>query len=174
MIGTEVSIGRMLRLPDGTTSVIAQGERRVSLLDVLQIEPHIRARVAPISETTEKKLPTEALMRAVLALFEKIVHLSPGIPDDAYVAAMNADLPGWLADLVASTLNLELPKRQELLETLDPTTRLEKISILLAKELDVLELQNKIHSQVQDEVDKSQREYYLREQMRAIQHELGK
>ncbi len=173
MIGTEVSIGRMLRLPDGTTSVIAQGERRVRLFDISQHDPHIRARVAPISESTEKKLPTEALMRAILALFEKIVHLSPGIPDDAYVAAMNADMPGWLADLVASTLNLELPKRQELLETLVPTTRLEKISILLAKELDVLELQNKIHTQVQDEVDKSQREYYLREQMRAIQHELG-
>lgn len=173
MIGTEVSIGRMLRLPDGTTSVIAQGEKRVRLFDVSQNDPYISARVAPIVESAEKKLPTEALMRAILALFEKIVHLSPGIPDDAYVAAMNADVPGWLADLVASTLNLELPKRQELLETLDPTTRLEKVSILLAKELDVLELQNKIHSQVQDEVDKSQREYYLREQMRAIQHELG-
>jgi ATP-dependent Lon protease len=173
MIGTEISIGRMLRLPDGTTSVIAQGERRVRLFDISKTDPYLAARVAPIIESTEKKLPTEALMRAVLALFEKIVHLSPGIPDDAYVAAMNANLPGWLADLVASTLNLELSKRQELLETLEPTTRLEKISILLAKELDVLELQNKIHSQVQDEVDKSQREYYLREQMRAIQHELG-
>ncbi len=173
MIGTQVTVGRMLRLPDGTTSVIAQGEKRVRLFDVSQSDPYLRARVAPISESSEKKLPTEALMRAVLALFEKIVHLSAGIPDDAYIAAMNAETPGWLADLVASTLNLDLAKRQELLETLDPTTRLEKASILLAKELDVLELQNKIHSQVQDEVDKSQREYYLREQIRAIQHELG-
>lgn len=173
MIGTQVTVGRMLRLPDGTTSVIAQGEKRVRLFGVSQSDPYLRARVAPISESSEKKLPTEALMRAVLALFEKIVHLSAGIPDDAYIAAMNAETPGWLADLVASTLNLDLAKRQELLETLDPTTRLEKASILLAKELDVLELQNKIHSQVQDEVDKSQREYYLREQIRAIQHELG-
>lgn len=172
-IGTQVSVGRILRLPDGTTSVFAQGEKRVRLLDFTQTDPFIRARVTLIDESTEKKLPTEALMRAVLALFEKVAHLSPNVSEDAYVAALNADVPGWLADLVASALSLELPKRQELLETLNPTTRLEKISILLAKELDVLELQNKIHSQVQEEVDKSQREYYLREQIRAMQHELG-
>jgi ATP-dependent Lon protease len=172
-IGTEMTIGRMLRMPDGTTSVIGQGSARVKLIDVIQSEPYLRARVMPIYEPTDKPLATEALMRAVLALFEKAVHLSPTISDDAYVAAINADAPGWLADLTASTLNLDLAKRQELLETLDPTTRLQKISILLAKELDVLELQSKIHNQVQEEVDKTQREYYLREQMRVIQSELG-
>jgi len=125
------------------------------------------------SEPANKTLANEALMRAVLALYEKAVRFSPNLPDDAYVAAMNADAPGWLADLIGSTLSLDLAKREELLETLDPITRLQKISILLAKELDVLELQSKIHSQVQEEVDKSQREYYLREQMRVIQHELG-
>ncbi len=172
-LGTEVSLGRMLRMPDGTTSVFAQGNTRVRLVETLQLEPFLRVRVAPIFESFEKSMPTEALMRAVLALFEKTVRLSQNLPDDAYVAAMNADTPGWLADLVASALNMEIAQRQELLETLDPITRLQKISILLAKEVDVLELQNKIHSQVQDEVDKTQREYYLREQMRVIQHELG-
>ncbi len=172
-IGTEVSIGRMLRMPDGTTSVFAQGNTRVQLVELLQSEPFYRARVKPIHEPFDKTMPTEALMRAVLALFEKTVRLNQNLPDDAYVAAMNADTPGWLSDLVASTLNMELAQRQELLETLDPVTRLQKISILLAKEVDVLELQNKIHSQVQDEVDKTQREYYLREQMRVIQQELG-
>ncbi|MBI4790259.1 MAG: endopeptidase La [Chloroflexi bacterium] len=172
-IGTEMTIGRMLRMPDGTTSVIGQGTTRVKLVDILDSEPYLRARVMPIYEPVDKSLPTEALMRAVLALFEKAIHLSPNLPDDAYVAAINANTPGWLADLVASSLNLELPKRQELLDTLDPTTRLQKISILLAKELDVLELQSKIHNQVQEEVDKTQREYYLREQMRVIQNELG-
>ncbi len=171
--GTEMTIGRMLRMPDGTTSVIGQGNARVKLVDVLQSDPYMRARVMPIYEPTDKPLSTEALMRAVLALFEKAVHLSPSISDDAYVAAINADTPGWLADLTASTLNLDLAKRQEMLETLDPTTRLQKISILLAKELDVLELQSKIHNQVQEEVDKTQREYYLREQIRVIQNELG-
>lgn len=172
-IGTQVTIGRMLRMPDGTTNVIAQGDSRVKLVDLVQTEPYLRARVLPSRETTPKSLETEALMRAVLALFEKTVRLSQQLPDDAYVAAMNADTPGWLADLVGSTLNLELGKRQELLETLDPITRLQKISILLAHELDVLELQSKIHTQVQEEVDKNQREYYLREQMRVIQSELG-
>jgi ATP-dependent Lon protease len=172
-VGTEMTIGRMLRMPDGTTSVIGQGNARVKLVDFVDNDPFIRARVMPIYEPVEKTLATEALMRAVLALFEKAVHLSPNLPDDAYVAAINADTPGWLADLVGSSLNLDLHKRQELLETLDPAVRLQKISILLAKELDVLELQSKIHTQVQEEVDKTQREYYLREQMRVIQNELG-
>ncbi len=172
-IGTQVALGRMLRMPDGTTSVIAQGEARVRLVQVIQSDPYLRARVVPIYEQAEKTLAVEALMRAVLALYEKVVRLSQNLPDDAYIAAINADQPGWLADLVSSTLNLDLEKREELLETLDPTTRLQKISILLAQELDVLELQNKIHSRVQEEVDKSQREYYLREQIKVIQHELG-
>ncbi len=172
-VGTETTVGRMLRLPDGTTNVITQGNARVRLIEITQKDPHVRVRVMPIQEPAEKTLENEALMRAVLALYEKVVRLSQNISDDAYVAAMNTDTPGWLADLIGSTLNLELAKRQELLETLDPVVRLQKISVLLAHELDVLELQSKIHSQVQEEVDKSQREYYLREQMRIIQNELG-
>ncbi len=172
-IGTEVTAGRMLRMPDGTTNLITQGNTRVRLVEIAQHDPYLIARVIRIQEPSIKSLENEALMRAVLALFEKAVRLSQNLPDDAYVAAMNADTAGWLADLVGSTLNLDLAKRQELLETLDPIIRLQKISVLLAHELDVLELQSKIHTQVQEEVDKSQREYYLREQMRIIQHELG-
>jgi ATP-dependent Lon protease len=172
-IGTQVSLGRLLRMPDGTASVIAQGEGRVRLIEITRTEPYLYARVQWLNETYTPSLETEALMRAVLALFEKTVRLTPGLPDDAYIAAMNANTPGILADLVASTLNLTLEKRQELLETLDPVARLQKVSIELARELDVLELQNKIHSQVQEEVDKTQREYYLREQIKVIQHELG-
>jgi len=115
----------------------------------------------------------EALMRAVLALFEKAVDLNPDLPEDAYVAAMNEREPGNLADLVGHVLDLDLAQRQELLETLDANSRLQRLSILLGQELDVLELENRIQTQVQQEVDKSQREYYLREQMRAIQTELG-
>ena len=172
-IGTEVIIGRTLRMPDGTTSFLGQGRRRVKIVDFIQLEPYIKVRVVPILETSEKSLPTEALMRAVLALFEKCVSLSPTLPEDAYVAAMNVDEPGWLADLIASILNLDVEKQQEFLETLDPTVRLQRLSILLAKELDVLELQDKISSQVQEKVDKTQREYFLREQMKVIQKELG-
>ncbi|MHB0856598.1 MAG: endopeptidase La [Anaerolineae bacterium] len=172
-VGTEVVIGRMLRMPDGTTSIWVQGQRRVKVLQYTQMQPFITAEVSPLEETCEEGLSTEALMRAVLALFEKVVQFSRNIPDDAYVAAMNANEPGWLSDLVASILELDVPTRQGLLEMTDCTQRLQKISILLAAELDVLELENRIHSQVQQEVDRSQREYFLREQMRVIQSELG-
>jgi ATP-dependent Lon protease len=172
-IGTAVTVGRMLRMPDGTTSILTQGRQRVRILELVQTEPYIIARANPIIESTKKGLVTEALMRAALALFEKVVQLSADIPEDAYIAALNVDEPGWLSDLIASVLDLEIEERQEILETIDPDQRLQRISILLGKELDVLELENRIHQQVQKEVDKSQREYFLREQMRAIQNELG-
>ncbi len=171
--GTEVDIGRMLRMPDGTISMLSQGLRRVQIVEYVHLEPYIRVRALPIYEVTEKTPLTEALMRAVLALFEKAVQLNRNLPEDVYVFAMNVDEPGWLADLMAQALNLEVAERQEVLETLDPATRLQRVSILLAKELDVLELEDHIHSQVQRELDRGQREYFLREQMKVIQSELG-
>ena len=171
--GVEVSIGRVLRMPDGSTSILGQGKRRVRILEVIQSDPYFRVRVEPIEEPADKDLPTEALMRAVLALFEKCVQLSRTLPEDAYVAAMNIDEPGWLADLVTSVLELPIPERQEILETVNPTARLQRLSIILARELDVLELEAHIHDQVQQEVDRSQREFFLREQMKVIQTELG-
>ncbi|HET9223771.1 MAG TPA: endopeptidase La, partial [Roseiflexaceae bacterium] len=107
------------------------------------------------------------------SLFEKVVKLSRTLPDDSYIMAMNVDEPGWLADLIASTLPLDVPRRQEILETLDPEERLRRLSIMLTQELDVLELESRIHTQVQKEVDRSQREFFLREQMKVIQRELG-
>jgi ATP-dependent Lon protease len=171
--GTEVVIGRTLRMPDGTISILGQGKQRVRIVKFVQTDPYIKVEVRPIYEPIEKSLPIEALMRAVLALFEKCVQLNRNLPEDAYVAAMNIDEPGWLADLVTSVLDLDVEKRQEMLETIDPTLRLQRLSIHLAQELDVLELENRIHSKVQDEVDKTQREYFLREQMKIIQSELG-
>jgi Lon protease-like protein len=172
-IGVEVSIVRTLRMPDGMTSVLTQGQRRVEIVEFSQVEPYYRVRARPIFEPSQRPPATQALMRAVLALFEKVIQLNRSLPENAYVFAMNVDEPGWLADVVASAIELDVPDRQELLEILDPTTRLQRLSILLAKELDVLELEDHIHSQVQREVDKSQREFYLREQMKAIQTELG-
>jgi ATP-dependent Lon protease len=153
--------------------VLAQGRRRVEIVSFVQTEPYYVAKARPIYEAIEKPRATEALMRAVLALFEKCVHLNRAIPEEAYVFAMNIEEPGWLADMVASSINMELAERQAVLETFDPTERLQRLSVLLGKELDVLELEENIHSRVQNEVDKSQREMYLREQMRAIQTELG-
>ena len=171
--GAEVELGRMLRMPDGTISLLSQGLQRVQVIEYVHLEPYIRVRVLPIQETVEKTPLTEALMRAVLALFEKVVQLNRNLPEDAYVFAMNVNEPGWLADLVAQALDLEVGERQEVLETLDIASRLQRVSVLLAKELDVLELEDRIHSQVQQELDRTQREYFLREQMKIIQSELG-
>ncbi|MFN2104739.1 MAG: endopeptidase La [Candidatus Promineifilaceae bacterium] len=171
--GTEIVVGRTLRLPDDTVSVLAQGRRRVEVIEFTQFTPYIRARARIIDEVLGWDDNTEALMRAVLTLFEKVVDLNRNIPEDAYTYALNIDEPGWIADFVASTLFLPLETRQDVLETIDPTERLQKLSLILAKELNVLELEDEIHSQVQQEVDRSQREFFLREQMRVIQGELG-
>jgi ATP-dependent Lon protease len=172
-IATEGNIQRALRLPDRTTQVWVQGFRRLRVIDIVGVEPYYRVRVEPIEDATDITIPTEALRRAVLALFEKVARLAPGIPEDAYVMAMNIEDAGWLADYVASCLNLDDDEAQDFLAAVDVRERLERLSIHLAKELDVLELQTKIHSRVQEELDKSQREYFLREQMKAIQRELG-
>ena len=172
-IATEGTINRALRLPDGTTQVWVQGQRRLRVLGFTASEPCYRVLVEAIEEPDDRGVPTEAMRRAVLALFEKITQLAPRMPDEAYVTAMNIERPGWLADYVASSLDLDDDAAEDLLATLKPRERLEKLSIHLAKELDVLELQTKIHSRVQEELDKSQREYFLREQMKAIQRELG-
>jgi ATP-dependent Lon protease len=172
-IGTEAVVGRVLKMPDGSTSALVQGQRRVLVVGPTQDEPYLRVGVTPIEEPPYDQAAVEALMRAVTNLYEKVVKLSRTIPDDHYVAAINIDEPGWLADFSVSDLELTVAQRQDILETLDPVERLQKASVFLAKELDVLELQNKIHSQVQQEVDKNQREYFLREQLKAIHKELG-
>jgi ATP-dependent Lon protease len=172
-VGAEVVIGRILRMPDGTISVLAQGQRRVELIDFVQTTPFVRVEARPLPEVDELSLSTEALMRAVLALFEKCVQLDRNLPEDAYVAAMNISEPGWLADTIASVLDLQVEERQDILNTLDSAARLDSLNIILNRKLKVLELESHIQSQVQQEVDKGQREYYLREQMRVIQSELG-
>lgn len=172
-VGTEIVIGRRLRMPDGSVSIWVQGQRRAQIEGYSRLRPHLVARATALEDTWENTLSTEALMRAVLALFEKVVHLNQNLPEDAYVAAVNAETPALLSDLVASILGLDIERRQKLLEEIDATRRLEHLSIELATELDVLELENRIQSQVQEEIDKGQREYFLREQIRVIQDELG-
>ncbi|KAB8143262.1 endopeptidase La [Chloroflexia bacterium SDU3-3] len=172
-IGVEALVQRMLKMPDGSTSVVVQGQRRVRIRSFEDGGTCLHARVEPIFSEEERTLAVEAMMRAVLSLFERVVKLSRTLPDDSYVMAMNVDDPGWLADLIASTMPLDVPRRQEILETLDPEERLRRLSVMLTQELDVLELESRIHTQVQKEVDRNQRELFLREQMKAIQRELG-
>lgn len=172
-VGVEASVQRVLKMPDGTTSIVVQGQRRMRVQEQTLEEPFLRVRAVPLYADEERTLAVEAMMRAVLSLFEKVVKLSRMLPDDSYIMAMNADEPGWLADLIASTLPLDVAHRQEILETLDPEERLRRLSIMLSQELDVLELESRIQNQVQKEVDRSQREFFLREQLKAIQRELG-
>ncbi len=172
-IGVEAVIQRVLKMPDGSTSIVVQGRRRMRISEYVQEQPLLRARAEPVGGDHDKTLAVEAMMRAVLSLFEKVVKLSRTLPDDAYIMAMNVNEPSWLADLIASMLPLDMARRQEILETLDAEERLRQLSIMLTQELDVLELESRIHTQVQKEVDRSQREFFLREQMKAIQRELG-
>jgi ATP-dependent Lon protease len=172
-IGIEIAIGRMLRMPDGTSSVVVQGRRRVEIVEFTVTDPYYRVKARVIDEPAQISREIEARRRAVLALFEKVVRLNHTLPEDAYIFAMNLDDPSWLADMIATTLDITTEERQALLAIPDTGERLLRMSILLGKELDVLELEDKIHSRVQEEVDKSQREMFLREQMRAIQMELG-
>jgi ATP-dependent Lon protease len=172
-VGTEVEIVRILRLPDGTTSVLVQGLRRVTLEGLVQDEPYLIVSATPLREKKVQRAQVEALMRAVLALFERCTQLSRNVSEEAYVFAMNIQEPGPLSDMIGSSLDLKLEDRQELLEELDPEARLQRLSVFLARELDVLELEERIHSLVQQEIDRGQREFFLREQMRVIQNELG-
>jgi ATP-dependent Lon protease len=175
-VGTVTVIHKMIKQPDGTVRLIVQGLNRFRLVDVVESQPFLRARVESLPEPADPAgdLPTQALMRSALTLFQKIVALSPMLSDDLATVAVNAGTPGALADFIASSLPMfTTALKQELLETIDVTSRLQRIVAALTKEAEVLELGSKIQSEVQSEVSKTQREYYLREQLKAIHKELG-
>ncbi len=171
--GTLMSVGRALSMPDGSASLLVQGLVRVRVLEFTQATPFLAARVQLLREPQQQSNVSEAMMRVTLAQFDRVVGLNTKLPEDAAIFAMNIHEPGWLADFIAGVLQLPLESRQLLLEARDPVDRLQKLSALLANELDVLELEGRIHERAQNEVDKSQREYYLREHLRSIQAELG-
>ncbi len=172
-VGVEMAVGRLLSMPDGSSSALVQGRRRVEVVEYLQFEPFIIARARVINEAIKVDKQVTALMRTARDLFEQCVQLDRTLPDEANIFAMNITEPGWLADMVASSLSLDFATRQDLLQMVSPEERLAKINHLLADELDVLQLEDDIQNKVQSEVDRSQREFYLREQMKAIQTELG-
>jgi ATP-dependent Lon protease len=172
-IGVELAVGRLLSMPDGSSSALVQGRRRVEVLEFTRLTPVLRVRARVIDESVVPDKNTRALMRTALDLFDRCVQLDRAIPEEAHLFAMNISEPGWLSDMIASAVSINLTERQQLLLMTDPRQRLGRINKLLAQELDVLELEDEIHSRVQNEVDKSQREFYLREQMKQIQTELG-
>ncbi len=172
-IGVEVAVGRLVSMPDGSSSALAQGRRRLEVVEFTQNEPFMVARARPLYETTRLDRETDATMRTALELFQKCVQLNRSLPDEAYLYALNIEEPGWLADMVVTTIAPAMEERLKLLQALDPSERLKQVVALLAQEVDVLELEDQIHTRAQSEVDRSQREFYLREQLRIIQTELG-
>src|ERR1700677_3725974 len=174
-VGTSAVVHKVVKMPNQSLFVFAEGLERVRLSEFTQLAPFMRAKVSPIPEATQPdSSEIEALQRNVLTLFQQIVSGSPTLSDELSTVALNIDEPGRLVDFIASSLpSLSTPDKQDTLETLDIRVRLEKINQHLAKELEVQQLRNKIQSEVQDRVQQTQREYYLREQMKAIQKELG-
>ena len=172
-VGVEIAVGRLLNMPDGNNSGLVQGRRRVEIVEFTQEEPFFKVRARVVDETIHVTRHVDALMRTTRDLFQKCVQLDRSLPDEAHLFSLNISEPGWLADMVATAISLPLKERQALLLLLEPKERLKRINRLLAQELDVLQLEDEIHSKVQNEVDRSQREFYLREQMKAIQTELG-
>src|SRR4030088_2185072 len=175
-IGTSAIVHKVVKMPNQSLFVFAEGLERVRLGEFTQLTPFMQAYVTPVPEGPPLVVSSEieALQRNVLTLFQQIVAGSPTLSDELSTVAMNIDEPGRLVDFIASSLpSLSTPDKQDTLETLDIHVRLEKINQHLAKELEVQQLRNKIQSEVQDRVQQTQREYYLREQMKAIQKELG-
>jgi ATP-dependent Lon protease len=175
-VGTATHIHKMFKLPDGSLRLIVQGLARLTLGEIVSTHPYLRARVSAASEDTNDRdvIEIDALARNIKTNFQQVVSLSPLLSDDLQTLAMNISEPGRLADFIASSLTtISTAVKQEVLETLDIRARMDNLNRILIKELEVLELGSKIQSQVQSEVGKNQREYFLREQMKAIQKELG-
>ena len=171
--GTAVRILKMLKYPDHSVRVLVQGIARIDLVDFVQLEPYFRANVRRLSETVEGDKELDALQAHLVSQFSKFVSLVPYLPDELQVMAMQVREPARLTDMVASYLKIAVEESQDLLSTNDVRARLEKLIVILGREIELLELGHKIQSQVQTELNKNQREYYLRQQLKAIQKELG-
>lgn len=172
-VGVEMAVGRLLSMPDGSRSALVQGRKRVEIVEFIRLKPYLKVRARVINEPQTADRQTQALMRTALSLFERCVQLDRSIPEEAHLFALNISEPGWLSDMISTSLSLTYEAKLRLLLILDPKARLGQLNNLLAQEVDVLELEDEIHSRVQNEVDKGQREFYLREQMKQIQNELG-
>src|SRR2546423_8195992 len=175
-IGTVSMVHRVMKTPEGNLFVIIMGVSRTHIDEFNQYEPYLRAKISVLADEKEDEtgIDFQALRRTVISQFERIIKLSPQLPDDLQTIVINIEDAGRLADYIATNLpNLSIVSKQFVLEQISVRKRLEFLNTELAKELEVLELRSKIQNQVQEEVGKSQREYFLREQLRAIQRELG-
>jgi ATP-dependent Lon protease len=172
-IGTAAVIHKLIRVPDGTLRILVQGARRVRLERRIKDRPYLVGEFVEVPDEVEETPEVDALTRNVQMLFGRVIAAVPYLPDELELAAANVDDPNALSYLVASTLRLKTEEKQQLLELTDAGERLREISRILNRELEVVELGSKIQSQVQSEMEKGQREYFLRQQLKAIQEELG-
>ena len=174
-VGTAAIIMRVLKLPDGRVRALVQGLQRVRVEYFTETEAQFKAKVEILTESAvgEHDIELDALLRSVKQTLEKVVALGRELPQEVLVIATNLDSPGRLADLVASNLGLKQSQMQEVLEIIDPVLRLKRVNKFLLREINMLEVQQKIAMEARGEMDKSQREYYLRQQLKAIQQELG-
>lgn len=173
MVGTAAAVHKLLKVPDGTVRLAVQGLEKIRIVEYIETEPYLMARIEVLKDNEEKGVEVEALMRNSISLFQRLVALVPQLPDELLITAINVEQPRQLAYLIATSVRMDLEQRQELLEVPDVRVKLERLNTFLTKELEVLELGRKIQTQVQDELGKTQREYFLREQIKAIQKELG-
>jgi ATP-dependent Lon protease len=173
-VGTVALVHKMIKVPDGTLRILVQGLERVHLMNPLDSEPYLLGEFEALPDVLLETPELEALTRNVQGLFARIIGLAPYLPEELQLAAANVDDPSALCHLVASTLRtIKTEERQEILEQIDVEARLRMVSAILSREVEVFELGSKIQSQVQSEMEKGQREYFLRQQLKAIQQELG-
>jgi ATP-dependent Lon protease len=172
-IGTAATIHKMIKVPDGTLRILVEGVRRIGLDRPVQDDPYLVGQFVEIRDELAETREVEALTRNVQTLFGRVISLVRYLPEELQIAAANVEDPSALCNLVASTLRLKTEEKQTLLELIDVESRLREISTILNRELEVFELGSKIQSQVQEEMEKGQREFFLRQQLKAIQEELG-
>ncbi|HTL82648.1 MAG TPA: endopeptidase La [Bacteroidia bacterium] len=174
-IGTVAFIIKMLRMPDGNTTVILQGKRRIVIGETTQTDPYLRAKIAPLVEILPKKNDSEfgALMSTIKDTALQIIRMNPHLPQEAQVAIKNIESNSFLVNFISSNMNAEVKDKQAVLESADLKERATLVLTLLTKDLQMLELKNKIQSKVKVDIDKQQREYFLHQQIKTIQEELG-
>ena len=172
-IGTTASVLKVIKMPQGSVNIFVHGLTRFKIVERITTEPYLKARIRPLTVKITVTKRIQALIMSVRQTANRVISLSPNVPEEASVLLENIEDPSALADFLAANLNLEIRQKQALLEELDATKRLEKISVVLASQLEVLELSHKIQGRVRESIDKSQREYFLQEQLKAIQSELG-
>lgn len=172
-VGTVGTIIQLLRLPDGTVKVLVEGKKRVQIEEFLQTENFFKVKISEIPEDTEREVEARALMRSVKSTFENYVKLNKRIPPEILMRVSTIEDPAELSDIIVAQLNLKLEDKQRILELFDSGKRLEELLNLMSGEIEILEVEKKIRGRVKKQMEKSQKEYYLNEQMQAIQKELG-